>query len=183
MYLFTSLAFAVVLSNPPANDVTEPSITDVVVCVQGPGDDATWDVLMRHRSTLPLNKSNQNRIKDNPDQRLFLVDEDTSAFEGDNIAILVRAGDASGISSVVIQHGYQSINETPERMERIDEARWRELNVGGDYYLWGEHYHQLVLEDVEPGNLYFRITVTDNADLTSTFETQVSEDSIRVSPV
>ena len=176
LYLFTSLSFSVVLSNPPANDVTEPSITDVVVCVQGPDhDDGKWSVLMRHRATLPRDENNTERIKDNPDQRLFLLDEDEHAVRGDNVTILVRAGDASGLDRVILE-----IEGTPRRMERVSEDRWEDLNIGGDYYLWGEHYYQLELSGVEQGNIYFTIIVEDNVGLTSQFETESSEESIYI---
>jgi len=184
MYLFTSLAFAVVLSNPPANDVTLPSVTDVIVDVQGSDpDDMDWDVLMRHRDTLPINGTNQKRIKNNPSQRLFNLDEGTSALAGDNVSILIRAGDASGLSSVVLEYGYQSIDQAPVRMERVDETRWNELNIGGDYYLWGEHYYEYVIDGVLPGNLYFRITVEDNRGLIIIFETKQAEESVYIAAI
>ena len=162
MYLFTSLAFAVLLSNPPVNDVTPPSITDVVVSVQGNDtDDADWYELMRHRKTVPLNSSNVKRLKDNPDQKIFNLEEGTHAVAGDNISIVIRAGDAGGIDSVLIEYGYRSIDSAPERMKRVNETRWKELDLAGDYYLWGEHYYEKVIPDVEANNLYYSITVTD----------------------
>jgi hypothetical protein len=180
MYLFTSLAFAVVMSNSPANDVTHPSITDVVVLIEGEGtEEDGWYLLMRHRRTLPLNKSNSERIDDNPDQRLFLLDEDANALEGNNVTIMIRAGDASGLDSVILRWGYAGgINETPFKMERVSEARWNELGLDGDYYLWGEHYYERELPTMVAGNLYFNITVTDNNDHVIVFETKLSEESV-----
>jgi hypothetical protein len=181
MYLFTSLAFAVVLSNPPVTDITPPSITDVVVMNEGNGTDGDgWDVYMRHRDTLPINKSNDNRIKDNKDQRLFKVEEGTNALEGDNITIMIRAGDASGIESVIFNWGYQEINETPLRMERVSESQWRDLGIDGNYYLWGEHYYFYRLDHVVAGNLNFIITVTDTRGHSITFETEVLADSVHI---
>ena len=181
MYLFTSLAFSVVLSNPPANDVTEPSITDVVVCVEGEEDgDGGWEVEMRHRATLPVDGNRSKRIKDNPDQRLFYLVEGDDTSRGVNVSILVRAGDASGLDSVVLRYGYQSINETPYVMERVTEDRWEALNIGGDYYLWGEHYYEYVIPSVGPGNMYFEITVEDSAGLVSTFETESAAESVQI---
>ncbi len=181
LYLFTSLAFSVVLSNPPANDVTPPSITDVVVCVQGSDvEDGKWEVLMRHRSTLPLNDSNAKRIKDNPDQRLFYLEEDTFPVTGDDISILVRAGDASGLEKVVIKVDYQGTEFAPEAMEKVTEARWKELNIGGDYYLWGEHYYEHSVQNVSAGNYHFTITVEDQVGLVSEFETRLSSEAIFV---
>ncbi len=182
LYLFTSLAFAVVLSNPPANDVTEPSITDVVVAVKGlDDDDGKWRVLMRHRATMPRDDSNITKMmRDNPDQRLFYVKVDTFAEQGDNISILVRAGDASGLHNVVIVPEAQGIPSTPYTMKKVTETRWNQLNLGGDYYLWGEHYYEYVIEDAPAGSIYFTITVEDNVGLTSEFETESSGESILV---
>nr|NIP35384.1 hypothetical protein [Thermoplasmata archaeon]NIS12480.1 hypothetical protein [Thermoplasmata archaeon]NIS20399.1 hypothetical protein [Thermoplasmata archaeon]NIT77745.1 hypothetical protein [Thermoplasmata archaeon]NIU49486.1 hypothetical protein [Thermoplasmata archaeon] len=117
LYLFTSLAFSVVLSNPPANDVTEPSITDVVVAVQSSDeDDGKWSVLMRHRATIPRDGNTSKMIRDNPDQRLFYLKEDTFAEQGDNISVLVRAGDASGLDRVVVVFEAQGIPDNPFAM-------------------------------------------------------------------
>jgi hypothetical protein len=183
MYIFTSLSFSVVLSNPPANDVTPPSITDVVVCVQGPHvDDGKWEVLMRHESTLPLNNSNVKRMKDHPDQHIFLVEEDTQAYTGDNVSILVRAGDASGLKKVVIKPDKVNVDDaTPVAMERVTEDRWKVLDIGGEYYLWGEHYYEYVLTNVSGGNYFYRITVEDQVGLVSEFETYLSSESIYIS--
>jgi hypothetical protein len=181
MYLFTSLAFAVVMSNPPSNDVTNPSITDVVVLVRDPDDvDAKWEVLMRHRRTLPLNESNAERLKDHPDQRIFLIDEEVNAMTGDDISILVRAGDASGLESVILRKGYQTIDPTPLAMERVPESDWSSLNIGGDFFLWGEHYYRYDLFNVSAGNLYYNITVEDKVGLEKVFETDISVESILI---
>ena len=182
MFLFTSLAFSVVMSNPPVNDVTAPSITDVVVAVQGNGTDETdWTTLMRHRRTLPLNRSNSNRIDDNPKQRLFLVEEGTNAISGDTVNILVRAGDAAGIESIILEYGYDNINSAPFRMDRVTEAEWNELDIGNDYYLWGEHYYNYSLLNVAPGTLRFRITVEDVNGHTRVFETKMIEETVFIS--
>ena len=181
MFLFTSLAFSVVMSNPPVNDVTNPSITDVVVAVQGNGTDETdWTTLMRHRDTLPLNRSNDERIDDNPDQRLFIVEEGTNATSGDTVNILVRAGDAAGIKSVILEYGYQNINSAPLRMHRVSESLWNELDIGNDYYLWGEHYYNYSLLDVAPGSLYFSITVEDVNGHIRVFETKTDKESVYI---
>jgi hypothetical protein len=181
MYLFTSLAFAVVLSNPPANDLTPPSITDVVVLVQAPdGDGGEWEVLMRHRNTLRLNESNGDRLKDNPDQRMFLVEEGTSAIKGDNISILVRAGDASGLKRVVLTYGPNANDSSPQAMERVPESSWSELNIGGDYFLWGEHYYMLRIDNVTSGTIHYIVTVEDKVGLEKVFETKGSDEAIFV---
>lgn len=181
MFIFTSLAFSVVLSNPPANDVTPPSITDVVVCIQGPGvDEGKWEVLMRHESRIPLNNSVTKYMEDHPKQHIFLLEEDAQAYTGDNVSILVRTGDASGVKSVVIEWGYQVIEPTPYRMERVDEARWDVLDIGGDYYLWGEHYYEYRISKVSSGNIWYRITVEDNSGLENNFETKITDESIFV---
>jgi hypothetical protein len=178
MYLFTSLAFSVVMSNPPANDETPPSITDVVVLHEGEGtEDGDWTVLMRHRRTLPLNSSNEERKKANPEQRLFDIEEGASALEGDNITILIRAGDAAGLENIILTYGHQNIDSAPIRMDRVSEARWDALRMDGEYYLWGEHYYQVELSNVTPGNLYFHISVTDVNGHVSDFETKTYEDS------
>ncbi len=181
MFLFTSLAFSVVMSNPPVNDVTAPSITDVVVTIQGNGTDETdWTILMRHRRTLPLNRSNDKRIDDNPKQRLFLVEEGTNAISGDTVNILVRAGDAAGTESVILTYGYTAINSAPVRMDRVSESLWNELDIGMDYYLWGEHYYNYSLPNVVPGNLNFLITVEDVNGHTRVFETKTSAESVQI---
>jgi len=181
MFLFTSLAFSVVMSNPPVNDVTAPSITDVVVTIQGNETDETdWTILMRHRRTLPLNRSNDKRIDDNPKQRLFLVEEGTNAISGDTVNILVRAGDAAGIKSVILEWGYTNINSAPVRMDRVSESLWNELDIGMDYYLWGEHYYNHSIPNVVPGNLNFLITVEDVNGHTSVFETKLSDESVYI---
>jgi hypothetical protein len=181
LFIFTSLAFAVVLSNPPANDVTPPSITDVVVLVQDPDDGSgEWEVLMRHRKTLPLNESNNDRLKANPDQRMFLVEEGTSAFTGENISILVRAGDASGLKRVVVTYGPNAIDSPPMAMERVPESDWSSLNIGGDYFLWGEHYYRFDIENVTSGTKHYIITVEDKVGLEKTFETRGSDEAIFV---
>ncbi|MCJ2540769.1 MAG: hypothetical protein LN414_05820 [Candidatus Thermoplasmatota archaeon] len=181
MFLFTSLAFSVVMSNPPVNDVTAPSITDVVVTIQGNGTDETdWTILMRHRRTLPLNRSNDKRIDDNPKQRLFLVEEGTNAISGDTVNILVRAGDAAGTESVILTYGYTAINSAPVRMDRVSESLWNELDIGMDYYLWGEHYYNYKIQNAAPGNLYFNITVTDVNGHTRVFETKTSAESVQI---
>ncbi|MCK5415273.1 MAG: hypothetical protein KAJ35_07820 [Thermoplasmata archaeon] len=182
MFLFTSLAFSVVMSNPPVNDVTRPSITDVVVAVQGNGTDETdWTTLMRHRDTLRLNRSNDKRIDKNPDQRLFLVEEGTNAYSGDTVNILVRAGDAAGIESIILEYGYDNINSAPERMHKVDESLWNELDIGMDFYLWGEHYYNYSLLEVAPGTLRFRITVEDVNGHTRVFETKMIEETVFIS--
>ncbi|UCC93284.1 MAG: hypothetical protein JSW25_01010 [Thermoplasmata archaeon] len=181
MYLFTSLAFSVVMSNAPANDVTPPSITDVVVLHEGEGADGDgWVLLMRHRRTLELNKTNADRKEANPDQRLFTVMDGEYALEGDNLSIMIRAGDASGLDTVIMYWGYQEINETPYQMIRVSETRWQELGMDRDYYLWGEHYYEHVIEDVVEGNIWFEIVVTDNAGHDGSFETAILEDSVRI---
>lgn len=179
VFIFTSLAFAVVLSNPPTNDVTPPSVTDVAVLVDE-GGDGGWDLIMRHKSLLPLNKSNQDRFKESKDQRLFTVDPGDHATRGDNVSILVRAADASGLERVEISHGYQDISSAPVPMERVSEERWEELGMGGDFFLWGEHYYEFVLTNVAPGNLYFRITIEDSGGHTRVFETELPAESILV---
>ncbi|MCK5251554.1 MAG: hypothetical protein KAQ96_01340, partial [Thermoplasmata archaeon] len=181
MFLFTSLAFSVVMSNPPVNDVTRPSITDVVVAVQGNGTDETdWTTLMRHRDTLRLNRSNDKRIDKNPDQRLFLVEEGTNAYSGDTVNILVRAGDAAGIESIILEYGYDNINSAPERMHKVDESLWNELDIGMDYYLWGEHYYNYTIQNVAPGSLNFLITVEDENGHTSVFETKLHAEAVPI---
>jgi hypothetical protein len=178
MFLFTSLALSVLMANPPANDVTPPSITDVMVVVNENGtEEGVWYVLMRHRDNLALNKSNEDRKDDHPDQRLFFIEEGTSAKEHDNISFLVRAADASGLRGVWVEYGY--INMGPlQDMYRIDEARWIELERDRDYYLWGEHYFEYRIDDVSAGSLYFKVTVEDMNGHTQIFETRLSDEAI-----
>ena len=65
-------------------------------------------------------------------------------------------------------------------MERVSEAEWKELDIGNDYYLWGEHYYNYTIQNVAPGSLYFRITVDDENGHTSVFETKTSSEAVPI---
>lgn len=183
VFIFTSLAFAVVLSNPPTNDVTSPSVTDVAVLVDV-GDDGNgghdWDLIMRHRDHLPLNRSNQDRIDENKKQRLFTIDEGDHATRGDNVSILVRAADASGLKRVEVRTAYTGDYSSPIPMDRVTEERWDELGLEGDYFLWGEHYYEHVFTNVTAGNLYFEITIEDTNGHTNVFETKLATEAVLI---
>jgi len=181
MFIFTALAFSVLFSNPPIMDNTPPSITDVMVDYDSNlTDDGEWEILMRHKDNLPLNKSNRNRIKDNKDQTIFLYNDTFQAVVGDEMIIMVRAADAAGLRGVWLEFGYDTIDSTTEPMVRLTEADWKVLGDGRDYTLVGEHYYQYQISATRSGNLYYRIIVEDMNGLTRTFETIVSEDSIHI---
>jgi hypothetical protein len=180
MFIFTALAFSVLFSNPPAMDHTPPSITDVMVDYDvNITADEDWDILMRHRSNLPINESNQERKDENPDQTMFLYKAGVTASVGDRIAILVRAADASGLRGVWVEYGYDNIDSPPEAMERLTKEDWDMLGDGTDFTMVGEHYYQYQLTAARSGSLYYKITVEDMAGHTQVFEVDV-EDSIYV---
>jgi len=182
MFIMTALAFSVLFSNPPVMDNTTPSITDVMIDFDSNlTDDGDWEILMRHKDNLPLNKSNQKRIKNNKDQTIFLFNQSINAEVGDNLSIMVRAADASGLRGVWVEYGYDTIDSVTNPMVRLTEAEWKVMGDGSDYALVGEHYYQYQLPAIRPGNLYYRIIVEDMAGHTRTFETEVSEDSIYIS--
>ena len=181
MFIFTCLAFSVLLSNPPSMDVTPPSITDVMVATEVNDTGDGWVVFMRHRDTLPRNASNVQRMKDNPDQRMFKVIEGMTVKAGDPLTVLVRAADASGLQGVWLQYGYDNIDSAPIVMERIDEARWKELQPDSDWEFVGEHYYEAVIPEVRSGTLWFRITVEDDSGLDSSFETETTKDTVLIS--
>ncbi|NOQ55100.1 MAG: hypothetical protein GQ558_10925, partial [Thermoplasmata archaeon] len=111
MFIFTALAFSVLFSNPPVMDNTPPSITDVMVDFDSNlTDDGEWDILMRHKDNLYSNKSNRQRIKDNKDQTMFLNNESINAEVGDELAIMIKAADASGLRGVWLEYGYDTID-------------------------------------------------------------------------
>ncbi len=181
MFIFTALAFSVLFSNPPVMDETNPSITDVMVDFDtNLTSEEDWDILMRHRSNLPKNKSNQERKDANKDQTMFLYNESVTAAEGDTLAILVRAADASGLRGVWVEFGYDSIDSSAKAMTRLTEEEWKVMGDGSDYAFIGEHYYQYRLPAARSGNLYYRITVEDMAGHTKVFEVTESEDSIRI---
>ncbi len=181
MFIFTALAFSVLFSNPPVMDNTPPSITDVMVDFDSNlTDDGEWDILMRHKDNLYSNKSNRQRIKDNKDQTMFLNNESINAEVGDELAIMIKAADASGLRGVWLEYGYDTIDSVKKPMVRLTEAEWKVMGDGKDYTLVGEHYYQYRLPATRSGNLYYRIIVEDMAGHTKTFETKVSEDSIYI---
>lgn len=184
MFFMTALAFSVLFSNPPVMDNTPPSITDVMIDFDSNlTDDGDWEILMRHEDNLYLNKSNQKRInaEENKGQTMFLNNESIQAEVGDDLAIMVRAADASGLRGVWVEYGYDTIDSPPMPMVRLTEAEWKVMGDGSDYALVGEHYYQYQLPANRSGNLYYRIIVEDMAGYTITFETNVSEDSIDIS--
>ncbi len=181
MFIMTALAFSVLFSNPPVMDNTPPSITDVMVDFDSNlTDDGEWEILMRHKDNLYSNKSNRQRIKDNKDQTMFLHNESINAEVGDELAIMIRAADASGLRGVWVEYGYDTIDSAKRPMVRLTEAEWKVMGDGQDYALVGEHYYQYQLPATRSGNLYYRIIVEDMAGHTKTFETEVSEDSIYI---
>ena len=183
MFIFTCLAFAVLLSNPPAMDQTPPSITDVMVDFQPnatTGPSAEWEVLMVQGKYLPANSSNEARKKDNPDQTMFLYDTGVHAMEGDRLSILVRAADSSGLTGVWLEYGFDSIDRPAVPMVRVTEEQWSLLGDGKPYELWGEHFYQFQFTPDQKGNLYYRIRVEDKAGHETIFETTAAMDSIRV---
>ncbi len=181
MFIFTALAFSVLFSNPPVMDNTPPSITDVMVDFDSNlTDDGEWEILMRHKDNLYSNKSNRQRIKDNKDQTMFLHNESINVEVGDELAIMIRAADASGLRGVWVEYGYDTIDSPKRPMVRLTEAEWKVMGDGQDYALVGEHYYQYQLPATRSGNLYYRIIVEDMAGHTKTFETKVSEDSIDI---
>lgn len=181
MFIMTALAFSVLFSNPPVMDNTPPSITDIMVDFDSNlTDDGEWEILMRHKDNLYSNKSNRQRIKDNKDQTMFLRNESINAEVGDELAIMIRAADASGLRGVWVEYGYDTIDSAKRPMVRLTEAEWKVMGDGQDYALVGEHYYQYQLPATRSGNLYYRIIVEDMAGHTKTFETEVSEDSIYI---
>ena len=144
-------------------------------------DDGEWEILMRHKDNLHLNKSNQKRIKGNKDQTMFLHNTSINAEVGDDLSIMVRAADASGLRGVWVEYGYDNIDSGLMPMVRLTEAEWKVMGDGSDYALVGEHYYQYQLPATRSGNLYYQILVEDMAGHTRTFETEVSEDSISIS--
>ncbi|MCK5251358.1 MAG: hypothetical protein KAQ96_00355, partial [Thermoplasmata archaeon] len=114
------------------------------------------------------------------DQTMFLNNESIQAEVGDDLAIMVRAADASGLRGVWVVYGYDTIDSATMPMVRLTEAEWKVMGDGQDYALVGEHYYQYQLPATRSGNLYYRIIVEDMAGHTKTFETKVSEDSIRI---
>lgn len=183
MFLFTSLAFAVLLSNPPAMDHTPPSITNVIVDFQpnmttGPAED--WEVLMVQGKYLPSNSSNEARKKDHPDKIMFLYNEGVHASQGDRLSILVRAADASGLNGVWLEYGFETIDRPAVPMVRVTEEQWNVMGDGKPYELWGEHYYQYQFTPDQSGLLYYKIRVEDNAGHETIFETTAPTDSIDV---
>jgi hypothetical protein len=175
MFIFTFLAFSILFSNPPVNDPSDPSITDVMVFVQKEDYlDGEWEVLMVHKGKLPSNKTNRQRIRDS-DDKYFLWDEDFKAQEGDNLTILVRAADAAGLRGVWIQDGYAEPSGTLKEMEKVSKAQWDayEARFGYvlPYELWGEHYYQYVFHNVSDGNFYYRVIAEDINGHKTTYET------------
>lgn len=181
MFIFTCLAFSVLMSNPPAIDVTPPSITDVMVATEVNDTGDGWVVFMRHRDTLPRNATNIQRMDDNPDQRLFKVVEGTTVRSGDPLTVLVRAADASGLKGVWLEWGYDNIDSAPIVMKRIDKARWLELHPDVSWEFVGEHYYEAVIPVVRSGSLFFLISVEDNRGLDASFRTKSLSDSILIS--
>ncbi len=179
MFIFTALAFSVLFSNPPVMDETNPSITDVMVDFDtNLTSEEDWDILMRHRSNLKKNESNNDRKKANPDQTMFLHNTSNIAEQGDTIAIMVRAADASGLRGVWVEFGYDSIDSSAKAMTRLTEEEWKVMGDGSDYAFIGEHYYQYRLTAARSGNLYYSITVEDMAGHTKVFKATESEDSI-----
>lgn len=183
MFIFTCLAFAVLLSNPPAMDHTPPSITDVMVDFQpnataGPSEE--WEVLMVQGKYLPANSSNDARKKANPDKTMFLYEEGVQAMEGDRLSILVRAADASGLNGVWLEYGFGDIERPAVPMVRVTEEQWDVLGDGRPYELWGEHFYQFQFTLDQSGSLYYRIRAEDKAGHETVFETTNTDDTVRV---
>jgi hypothetical protein len=185
MFIFTFLAFAVLLSNPPVHDTAEPSITDVMVYVQKDDyKEGIWEVLMVHKGKLPANETNRDRIKGTT-QKYFLWDEDFKARQGDNLTILVRTADPAGLRGVWITYDYEAPEGALEEMERVTESEWNafEDRLGYElpYELWGEHYYKFVIHNVSAGNLYFSVISEDVNGHKKTYETEY-DDTVHIGP-
>jgi len=164
LYLIAWLVFAILFSNPPFVDNTEPSITDVRVYVESPSEPASgWTLYMLMGTS-----------KDAPDARLIKNDDLPKGFsvrEGDNLTVLIRAGDAQGIRSVRGTWYTQSSNESYKEMPAVTSTRWSEL---GDrpYGIAGEHYYELEIPNITGPNLYFKLVVEAMNGETKTFTTE-----------
>ncbi len=172
LFLFSYLAFAVLLSNPPVNDPGDPSITDMMIYYNKDPANESWEKLMLHKNRLPLNESNLDRIKKNPKQKYFPYKEGLTAKQGDYLSVLVRVADPAGMRGVWLETWYDEITEPPQAMERVTESRWDELDTDIPYKIWGEHYWEAQLPADRQGNLYIRVTAEDVNGHTTVFETK-----------
>jgi len=164
LFLVAWLVFAILFSNPPFVDNTEPSITDVRVYTERPTDPAAgWSLykLMGYN-------------KDKPDAKLIKNGDLPPGFSvraGDNVTILIRAGDAQGIRSVRGTYWTVSPTDSYEDMPRVTESRWRELGSRPSG-IAGEHYYELNITNVTQGNVYFKLVVEAVNGNTRTFTTE-----------
>jgi hypothetical protein len=188
LFLMSYLAFAVLLSNPPVHDASDPSITDMMVYIDKNDTEENWEVLMVHKRWLPFNESNTERIKKNKRQTYFLYDESFTAEWGDNLSVLVRVADSGGMKGVWMEWWYDTPTGVPIPMERVSESRWDELDTEMPYDIWGEHYWEVQFTPARTGNvtgqtanIYLMITAEDVNGHQTIFEITRIEDTILVS--
>lgn len=164
LFLVSWLVFAILFSNPPFVDNTEPSITDVRVYAERPSEPAAgWTLYMR-----------MGYDKQAPDAKLVKsgdIPKGYSVKAGDNVTILVRAGDAKGIRSVRGTWWTVSNSENYTAMPGVTEPRWVELG-SRPYGIAGEHYYELTITNVTKGNVYFKLVVEAENGSTKSFSTQ-----------
>jgi hypothetical protein len=164
LFLISWLVFAILFSNPPFVDNTEPSITDVRVYAERPSDPASgWSLYML-----------MGFDKDQADAKLIKnggLPKGFSVREGDNLTILVRAGDAQGIESVRGTWWTITPSENYTVMPSVNESQWRELG-SRPTGIAGEHYYELFIPNVTVGNVYFKLVVEAVNGKTKTFTTE-----------
>lgn len=164
LFLVAWLVFAILFSNPPFINNTEPSITDVRVYVQSPSDPSGgWTLYMQ-----------MGYNKDQVDAKLVKNGDLPSGFSvraGDNLTILVRAGDAQGIRSVRGTWWTVTPSENYTAMRAMTDSMWGELG-SRPFGIAGEHYYALNVTSVAVGNVYFKLVVESMNGSTRSFTTE-----------
>jgi len=172
MFLVSWLVFAILFSNPPFVDNTEPSITDARVYAASPSEPSSGWTLYMYMGT----------SRDRPDAKLLYSEDVPKGFSvraGDNLTILVRAGDAQGIRSVKGTWWTASNTKNYTEMPEVTDSLWRELG-SRPYGIAGEHYYMLTIPDIPSGNVYYELVVEAMNGKTKTFTTEYI-DSVPVS--